>query len=181
MRRTIIGIIGIIVTGMVAGLGCPGGGSQQPRRAAASPTACDEGKLWACYELGKRYAADTKDPQSKVQARRYFKTACDGGLATGCDELRKVYEAECGSGNQDSCHALGELYRQGNKVTKPDLPKARTYYKAACSEGVADSCYQLGMMWLKGQGGGSDETRGKYYLEEACKAKHTRACRKLGR
>lgn len=176
-----IGIIGIIGSGMVAGAGCPRGGTEVPRSTAASPTACEEGKLWACYELGKRYAADTKDPQAKVQARRYFKTACDGGLATGCDELRKTDEALCGNSIPDACYNLGEMYRLGNKATKPDLTKARGYYKAACSEGTAGACYQLGILWLDGKGGPADETRGKYYLEEACKAKHAGACKKLGK
>lgn len=181
MRRT---IIGIIVSGVVVGttgVGCPKGGTETPRRAPASPTACDEGKLESCYELAKQYEANQKDPQAKIQARRYYKTACDGGLAKGCAALRKLDEAQCGNGIPDACHRLGEMYQQGNKITRPDLAKARTYYKAACSEGVASSCFQLGMLWLKGRGGATDATRGKYYLEEACKAKHTEACKKLGK
>lgn len=178
MRRR---IIWFIVAGTVASMGCPGGGTQTPRNAPASPTACDEGKLRSCYELGKKYAADQKDPQAKIQARRYFKTACDGGLVIGCDELRKTDEAQCGNSIPDACYNLGEMYRVGNKATKPDAAKARTYYKAACSEGTAGACYQLGLLWLEGQGGPADETRGKYFLEEACKAKHTGACRKLGK
>jgi len=184
MRRRIIRpivTVVIIVLGLMAGVGCPRGGTETPRNAPASPTACDEGKLWACYELGKKYAANTKDPQAKIQARRYFNTACDGGLATGCDELRKSDEAQCGNAIPDACYQLGETYRLGNKATKADPAKARSYYKAACSEGTAAACYQLGILWLGGQGGPADETRGKYYLEEACNARHTDACRKLGK
>jgi TPR repeat protein len=178
MRRT---IIGIIVSGMVAGVGCPRGGTEAPRSAPASPTACEEGKVWSCYELGKKYAADKKSPQAKIQARRYFKTACDGGLATGCDELRRTDEALCGNGIPDACYHLGEMYRLGNKATKADPVQARTYYKAACTEGVAGACFRLGVLWLEGKGGPSDETRGKYYLGEACKARHAGACKRLGR
>lgn len=183
MRRRFIGSIGLIVCTAVAGAGagCPRGGTDTPRKAPASPTACDEGKLWACFELGKKYAANQKDPQAMVQARRYFKTACEGGLVSGCDELRKMDEKLCGNGVPDACYQLGEMYRLGNKVIRADPAKARSYHKAACSEGAAAACYQLGLLWLQGKGGAVDETRGKYYLQEACKAKHPDACKRLER
>ncbi len=167
-----------MLSGLFLLAGCPRGAG--PRNATASPTACDEGDLAACYELGRRYAARSTDAQALDRARGYFKTACHGAMARACVELRKIEQARCSGGVPEGCYNLGEMYRLGNSAFKRSPARARSYHKAACSEGVADACFKLGVMWQDGKGGAADRDRAGYYLQEACRAKHAAACRMLG-
>jgi len=48
--------------------------------------ACEQGNLASCASLGSLY----QDAGNNNEARKYFKKACDGGLAEGCTLLRGV-------------------------------------------------------------------------------------------
>jgi TPR repeat protein len=61
------------------------GGAQDAEKAGTVyQNACDRGNLSSCASLGSLY----QDAGNNGEARKYFKKACDGGLAEGCNLLR---------------------------------------------------------------------------------------------
>jgi TPR repeat protein len=48
--------------------------------------ACDKGILSSCTSLGTLL----EDNNNDAEARKYFKIACDGGVAKACDYLHSI-------------------------------------------------------------------------------------------
>ena len=63
-----------------------GGSADATKARAVYQGACDKGNLSSCASLGTLY----EDGGNKAEAQKYFKKACDGGLADGCELLRGV-------------------------------------------------------------------------------------------
>jgi serine/threonine protein kinase len=63
------------------------GGTRDDEKARSIyQSACEQGNLASCASLGSLY----QDGGNNGEARKYFKKACDGGLAEGCTLLRGV-------------------------------------------------------------------------------------------
>ena len=63
------------------------GGAQETKKARdAYQKACNQGIFPSCASLGSMY----QDAGDSDNARKYFREACDGGVAEGCDLLRGV-------------------------------------------------------------------------------------------
>jgi hypothetical protein len=63
-----------------------GGARDDQKARTIYQSACDQGNLSSCASLGSLY----QDAGNNSEARKYFKEACDGGLAEGCNLLRGV-------------------------------------------------------------------------------------------
>jgi eukaryotic-like serine/threonine-protein kinase len=63
-----------------------GGARDQQKARTIYQSACDQRNLSSCASLGSLY----QDAGNNSEARKYFKEACDGGLAEGCTLLHGV-------------------------------------------------------------------------------------------
>jgi hypothetical protein len=83
---------------------------------------CKGNFLPACNFLGAMYTEGKGVEKDFPTAFRYFKKACDGGIAQGCancgglyervgrlDVARKYYKQACAAGNETACNALRSL------------------------------------------------------------------------
>jgi hypothetical protein len=63
-----------------------GGARDSEKARTIYQRACEQGNLASCASLGSLY----QDAGNNSEARKYFKKACDGGVAEGCTLLRGV-------------------------------------------------------------------------------------------
>ena len=105
---------------------------------------CEGGNIVDCYKKG---AQSLKD-KNYIQAKRLFEKACDRG-------------------NSDACVSLGDMYRQGQGISKDDT-LAHEFYIKGCDQGDMLGCHNLGVSYMLGAGVTKDYSRAKTLYEKGC-------------
>ncbi|WP_139521679.1 tetratricopeptide repeat protein [Helicobacter pylori] len=104
------------------------------------------------FDLGVK-SIEAKD---YIQAKKYFKKACDLKYGGGCG-------------------ALGDLYDDVEK----NLIKAAQLYSKACDLNISRGCGALAVLYINGQGVEKDLTKADQYFSKACKLGDQEACEAL--
>lgn len=81
----------------------------------------------------------------------------------------EVCVAQCASGDQSGCVALGLLHAEGRLLVKDEL-KAAKLFEVACTGGVAPGCTHLGELLAASRGVSKDEARAAALYTKACDA-----------
>ncbi|MGN8365501.1 tetratricopeptide repeat protein [Helicobacter pylori] len=104
------------------------------------------------FDLGVK-SIEAKD---YIQAKKYFKKACDLKYGGGCG-------------------ALGDLYDDVEK----NLIKAAQLYTKACELKEGVGCGNLGVLYYNGDGVKRDSKKAAQYVSKACKLGDQEACKAL--
>lgn len=155
---------------------------------AACETACNDGRAWACYELGTLYAEGRGVAKNPPKAAALYEEACKSGSANACFQLEKneemlaAFEAECHAGWASSCFGLARSLEQGEENAQ-DPAKAsglyervRSHWQARCEAGNAKACGSLGLMYSQGISVPADKARGLELRARACELGRAIAC-----
>jgi TPR repeat protein/membrane protease YdiL (CAAX protease family) len=157
---------------------------------------CEHKRLGACHELAERYEVGFGVPADQPRAVRFYRQACDAGLAPSCNRLgshheegvgvrhdlqiaAKLYERACTLGSQFGCYNLGNLRERGGGVAL-DLVQAARLFKQACDGGVSAACCNLGWLRYEGKGGAFDYAQAARLFRRSCEAQEASGCNGLG-
>jgi TPR repeat protein len=123
-------------------------------------TACDNGVIFACNNLGQHYMRGDAVEKNETKAVELFKRACDVG-------------------DPSACRNLGMAYVEGRGVP-PGLAPAAVWLRKGCDGADVVACRSLGALLAEGGGGvDRDEDGAKQALGLACRRGDDPACRIL--
>jgi TPR repeat protein len=94
-------------------------------------------------------------------------------------EASPLLDKACTGGSGEACKDLGNLYHDGNGVTK-DGSRAASLYSKACGASAPMGCNSLGVMYHNGDGVAQDDTRAAALYSQACNAGDALGCTNLG-
>jgi TPR repeat protein len=158
--------------------------------AALLHRACTGGDAEGCWTLGRMANEGIGLPKSEIDAKSYFKLACDGGARFGCVSYAKTLDrgtpddaarsaallrSACDHGYSASCAALGAAYLTGRGVPR-DTATALTLLQRACDGTDRGSCLTLGLRYEQGIDTAVDLTRAQQALTRACEVGIDAAC-----
>lgn len=119
---------------------------------------CDSGSAVNCFNTG--FLLGYSESKAENQSIKYYKKACDLGIAEGCDYLGHrynlldgvkttyYYSKACDLGYAISCKKLGFSYALGGISAKNNIKSDRSkyaeYLNKACDLGEASSYLELG-------------------------------------
>ena len=78
------------------------------------------------------------------------------------------------NGNAEANYLLGDLYYNGNGVSK-SFSTAKSYFRLAAEAGLAEAQYMMGVMARNGQGGDKNFREAQSWLEKAASQGHEKA------
>lgn len=122
-------------------------------------SACRNGQLGACHELGVLYLK--RDEEELVKQ----------GLS--------LLNQTCTLKESRSCLALGLAYLEGAAV-RSDLDRAETLLRRACALDEGAGCSNLGLIYTGSHGGRLDKAQALALLQRACKLNDPAGCSRLG-
>lgn len=163
--------------------------------------ACEQGRVRGCktwvsfLELGcKRDAATCAvlggalrdgrgGARDVVGAGKSFAHACDAAVPGACDSLQALaqsdgpgpFQADCDSGDSDSCFIAAELYANGFGTAR-DPERGFRMFQKLCDDGWARGCGRLADDYLSGEGTGRDSEKAIAGLARACGLGHAPSC-----
>jgi TPR repeat protein len=155
--------------------------------------ACDAGNVRGCGLLASLYAGDGADA-NLPRAYELLTRVCSGaelsdiGCQADCFELARWYyygeprlhlakdhakaaifeQRSCDVGCFNSCHQMGDDYRDGDGVPR-DGAKAAPLYQRACDAGFSPSCLELGKLFLVGAGVERNRDKASRLFDRACR------------
>lgn len=177
--------------------------SSLKKAAKTFKSACEEGDVVACNDLGFLYRRGVGVDYDPKQASELFDRACAAGVAVACANLGVNYdvgvgveqdsdkafgflEEACGKGSAYGCMNLGFMYEHGRSGPR-DYDKANELYNSACKANQPLACYFRAKLYLEGKGVLQDAIVGNQSLRKArklykkgCDKKAAASCNNLG-
>lgn len=157
--------------------------AEHARGVALLETACAEGEMGACVNLGVEFEYGEAVPQDLDRAMALYRQACDGGEPLGCNNLANgmvegtapggmaeanaLFRQACVNGEARGCSDLGVSYGDGAGLDA-DPGIAAALYQMACEGGNATGCANLGEAYRDGDGVPQDLARAMDYMGRAC-------------
>ncbi|MEJ8617047.1 tetratricopeptide repeat protein [Helicobacter pylori] len=90
-------------------------------------------------------------------------------------EPRSILKKACKLNDADGCVILGDIYHNGESVTK-NFKKALKYYSKSCELNNADGCSKLGGAYFFGEGVTKDLKKAFEYYSKACGLNDAKGC-----
>jgi uncharacterized protein len=84
----------------------------------------------------------------------------------------------CIGADRNACHTVGEMYRDGDGVSR-DYSRAFYYYTLACGAGLSGACMDLGGMNENGRGRPQNFAEAAVNYERACSLENPLGCSSL--
>jgi hypothetical protein len=141
--------------------------------------ACRMRSVAACENLGRLADPATASFVHGDPTLDDYRLVLQGGRGPIPEQAAlDVFTRACNEGFVAACGSIGDMYFQGQQVTKNQrLAAAR--WQDACERGHAASCSNLGVMYRLGDSVAVDHAKAVSYMQRACDLGSTAACRTL--